>query len=115
MTNEELWLIQKILPSIYKHFKKYPESMLARIYGVYRVSMLNYEPVNLILMGNTLKFRRKENIYRIYDLKGSRVARNVNTTDAKPSTTLKDVNFFNNQSWNQEINLTLKDCQRVKD
>lgn len=70
--------------------------MLARIYGVYRVSMKNYDPVNLILMGNTLKFRKKEHIYRIYDLKGSRVARNVNTTNYKASTTLKDLNFFYN-------------------
>lgn len=58
--------------------------------------MKNYDPVNLILMGNTLKFRRKENIFRIYDLKGSRVARNVNTANAKASTTLKDINFFHN-------------------
>lgn len=58
--------------------------------------MKNYDPVNLILMGNTLKFRKKEYIYRIYDLKGSRVARNVNTANAKSTTTLKDLNFFYN-------------------
>lgn len=61
--------------------------------------MKNYDPVNLILMGNTLAFKKKENIFRIYDLKGSRVARNVDTTNAKPSTTLKDINFFTNQNW----------------
>jgi hypothetical protein len=70
--------------------------MIARIYGVYKVCMKNYDPVNLILMGNTLKFRKKEHIHRIYDLKGSRVARNVNTANAKASTTLKDLNFFFN-------------------
>lgn len=96
MTKSELELIQKILPTIYKHFKKYPNSLLARIYGVYEVRMKNYEPVILLLMGNTLRFRRKEDIFKIYDLKGSRVARKVDTSDAKPSTTLKDVNFFEN-------------------
>ncbi len=96
MTKDELELIQKILPTIYKHFKKYPNSLLARIYGVYEVRMKNYEPVILLLMGNTLRFRRKEDIFKIYDLKGSRVARKVDTSDAKPSTTLKDVNFFEN-------------------
>jgi len=28
-------------------------------------------------MGNTLKFKQKDEIFRIYDLKGSRVAREV--------------------------------------
>ena len=81
---------------MYSHFKKYPDSLLARIYGVYRVQMKNYDAVNLILMGNTLKFKNKDDIFRVYDLKGSRVARMVNTANAKPTTTLKDLNFFEN-------------------
>lgn len=64
---------------------------------MYRVHIKSYQPVNLILMGNTLKFRNKDNISRIYDLKGSRVARNVEVTrQSKPTTTLKDLNFFYN-------------------
>lgn len=51
---------------------------------------------------------------RIYDLKGSRVARFVETKSYKPSTTLKDVNFFRNQS-NQEINLSKKDKKHLID
>jgi len=77
--------------------------------------MKNYDPVNLILMGNTLKFKKKEHISRIYDLKGSRVARNVNTTNAKATTTLKDLNFFSYQNWEQEINLSKYDCATIKD
>lgn len=68
--------------------------------------MKNYEPVILLLMGNTLRFRKSENIFKIYDLKGSRVARKVDTTDAKPTTTLKDVNFFFNSNWEQEVRLS---------
>ena len=70
--------------------------MLARIYGVFNVNMKGYKPVNLILMGNTLRFRNKNDIMRIYDLKGSRVARKVDTRGSKPTTTLKDLNFFDN-------------------
>ena len=98
----------KILPDIYTHLINNPKSLLARIYGVYSVNMSGYKPVNLILMGNTLKFRNKDDLMRIYDLKGSRVARNVSKEGAKPSTTLKDLNFFENQS-NQEVNLSRKD------
>lgn len=49
-------------------------------------------------MGNTLQFRSKDDVARIYDLKGSRVARSVDTKGSKPTTTLKDMNFFRNQS-----------------
>lgn len=77
--------------------------------------MKNYNPVNLILMGNTLKFRNKDNISRIYDLKGSRVARNVATNkNTKPTTTLKDLNFFFNQNYNQEVNLSKENAERIR-
>jgi hypothetical protein len=115
MSGEELKLIQKILPDMYRHFKKYPHSLLARIYGVYRVEMKNYAPVNLIMMGNALKFRNKDNISRIYDLKGSRVARNVATDkNTKPTTTLKDLNFFHNQNFQQEVNLSHFNAEKLR-
>jgi len=71
-------------------------SLLARIYGVYSVNMKGHAPVNLILMGNTLKFKVKDDVFRVYDLKGSRVAREVKLKNPKPTTTLKDINFFKN-------------------
>ena len=55
----ELKFITEILPDIYKHLKKNPKSLLARIYGVYNVKMKGYKPVNLILMGNTLRLGEK--------------------------------------------------------
>lgn len=88
--------LEFILPHLYRHFKENPKSLLARIYGVYSVSMKGQASVNLILMGNTLRFKSKDDIFRIYDIKGSRVAREVKTKNAKPSTTLKDINFFKN-------------------
>lgn len=94
VSNAEMKLIEDILPDFYTHFKENPDSLLARIYGVYSVNMKGYAPVNLILMQNTLKFKHKDEIYRIYDLKGSRAARKVDTSKLKPTTTLKDINFF---------------------
>jgi 1-phosphatidylinositol-4-phosphate 5-kinase len=76
--------------------------------------MRNYEPVYLMMMGNTLKFKQKDKVRRIYDLKGSRVARNVDTRNAKSTTTLKDINFFDNQSREQEINLDPADAKKLK-
>jgi hypothetical protein len=88
--------------------------LLARIYGVYTVDMKGYKQVNLILMENTLRLRVEDDLMRIYDLKGSRVARLVVSSKYKPSTTLKDMNFFRNQS-TQEVNLSKKDKKHLSD
>jgi hypothetical protein len=107
MTESEKKFMEKILPDYYKHFKKYPKSLLARVYGIYTVKMQGYQMVNLILMGNTLKFQNRADIHRIYDLKGSTFNRFVKTdSTTKPTTTLKDVNFMNSSREFQEINLS---------
>lgn len=68
----------------------------------------------MILMENTLRLRVEDDLMRIYDLKGSRVARLVVSSKYKPSTTLKDMNFFRNQS-TQEVNLSKKDKKHLSD
>ena len=57
--------------------KRNPTSILSRIYGVYTVEMQDYQKVNLMLMGNTLRFDNKNDVSRIYDLKGSTFSRQV--------------------------------------
>ena len=96
ISDSELKFIQSILPEIYTHLQANPKSLLARIYGIYNVNLPKYNQVNLILMGNTLRFRDQDDLMRIYDLKGSRVARLVGSKNIKPSTTLKDMDFFRN-------------------
>ena len=50
--------------------------------------------VHLMLMANTLRFRNANHIERIFDLKGSTVARLVKTNkNTKNTTTLKDLNY----------------------
>jgi hypothetical protein len=104
MTNTELTLIQRILPNLYRHFKENPKSLIARIYGVYTVEMPHYRPVNLMLLANTLRFRKPEEITKIYDLKGSSINREVKG-ETKPTSTLKDTNFLQNCKVNNEISL----------
>ena len=96
LSDSERDLMEKLLPDLYDHFKLNPNSLLARVYGVYTIKMQNYKPVNLFLMGNCLHFAGKLNIKRIYDLKGSRVNRYVKTKQPLTTTTLKDMNFLEN-------------------
>jgi len=115
MTDEELAFIDQILPRLFEHFQAYPESLLAKIYGVYTVEMKGYHAVNLILMGNTLNFSSKQDITRIYDLKGSLISRFVPTrAGVKSTSTLKDVNFLRNKQQLQEINLSEEDRLTIK-
>ena len=96
MSDEELQLIQNILPKFHRYLKKNPTSLISHIYGVYSVEMEGYKKVNLILMGNTLRFDNKNDISRIYDLKGSLFSRYVKGRTHHTST-LKDQNFIQNQ------------------
>ena len=89
MTGEELNLIQKIIPRLHKYLKNNPNSLLSRIYGVYTVEIKDYQKVHLMLMGNTLRFDNKNDISRIYDLKGSTFSRLVKGR-TQHSSTLKD-------------------------
>ena len=114
MTDEELALLQKILPALYKHLKAHPDSLLSRIYGVYTVEMQDYNRVNLILMGNTLRFDNRNDVTRIYDLKGSTFSRQVKGRTTHTST-LKDLNFLANQHFVNEVKLSNADVAKVND
>lgn len=76
MFSHELPSFQKLFEAYFKHINVYPESILARIYGLYSVQMEDQEPVYLILMGNSKKCDN-DFIKKIYDLKGSISKREV--------------------------------------
>mmetsp|Transcript_3020 Transcript_3020/g.4094 ORF Transcript_3020/g.4094 Transcript_3020/m.4094 type:complete len:317 (-) Transcript_3020:75-1025(-) len=93
MTKPELKLFLKILPALAEHHTNTPQSLLAKIFGVFTVKMRQAAPVHLMLMENVLRLKNKDNLKYIFDLKGSLVDRKVKgVTEA--STTLKDVNFL---------------------
>ena len=60
------------LPHYFDHIKENPNSLIARIYGVFQVEMEGVLPVNLLLMANTIqKVQESSKIIKVYDLKGS--------------------------------------------
>jgi len=42
--------MMNILPIYFEHIKKYPQSLIARIYGIYQVQMEGMVPINLLVM-----------------------------------------------------------------
>ena len=93
MTKEELNLLLGILSPLTTHFKRNPDSLLAKIFGVFTVKSKKTGDIYLMLMENTLQLKKPERLNYIFDLKGSLVDRKVHGQTSS-STTLKDVNFL---------------------
>ena len=95
MFAHEFYIFMKLVPSYYDHLRFNPNSLIARIYGVFQVKMDDLVPVYLFLMENTIKPISTSNILNIFDLKGSQVNREVPYTSKLTNTsTLKDKDFI---------------------
>ena len=55
MTKCELDLLLKILPNLSQHFINNPDSLLAKIFGVFTVETFRVDKVHVLLMENTLQ------------------------------------------------------------
>lgn len=93
MTIGDFTAFSTLLKPYFEHVNRYPNSLLARIYGVYSVTMDETNPVYLILMGNSKKCEDRH-IKSIFDLKGSMVKREVEGESFKNTAVLKDKNFL---------------------
>ena len=93
MTSGELKLLLSILPSLAEHYKKVPNSLLAKKLGVFTVKRRGVQAVHIMLMENTLRLKNPSQLKYIFDLKGSLVDRKVKGK-TKATTTLKDINFL---------------------
>jgi hypothetical protein len=54
MTDNELRIFLEAMPEYFEHVKENRKSLIARIYGVFKVKMEDIVPVNLLLMANTI-------------------------------------------------------------
>ena len=53
MSSKELLIYLKKLPKFIEHFKK-GGSMLARIYGIFKVQLKGMDPISLMVMKNSI-------------------------------------------------------------
>jgi 1-phosphatidylinositol-4-phosphate 5-kinase len=92
MNNNELRVFKEALPDYVQHIRKNPNSLIARIYGVFTVLMEDLVPVHLLLMSNSAQVGKDYEL--CFDLKGSIINRKVPEHEIKPKGTLKDVNLL---------------------
>lgn len=96
MTQKELKRFLKMLPYYEIHLLENKQSLLARMYGVYTIKMDAYaQNINIMLMANTLQFKEAAMLRHVFDIKGSKVKRDVEVTEkTKNTTVLKDINLI---------------------
>jgi 1-phosphatidylinositol-4-phosphate 5-kinase len=113
LKDEELELLAKkgVLEKYYSHVNKNPKSLLARFYGIFTVKIKFMKAINIIIMDN-LMGEHREQISRVYDLKGStfqRIANNVTNTKS----VRKDLNFLEETEYRVHVDEELhKDLLR---
>lgn len=93
MTSGDFNAFMKLFRDYFNHINNYPESLLARIYGIYQISMGDQNPVYLVMMGNTMKTESDKFVKYTFDLKGSMVSREVKEK-VKNTYCLKDKNIL---------------------
>ena len=121
----------------YLHVTQYPDSLIARVYGVYSIRVEGMSIVYYMMMGNTKKIDSSY-MRRLYDLKGSMLKReifakdkngkNITITDKlghvsckrkniesffKNSATLKDVNLLNLTSEQYVLKFVPEDINQI--
>jgi len=89
---EHEFIINHFLIYYYNHLTNYPDSLVCRIYGIFRVNIDNGDPMDIILMRDG-RGALKKFIKNIYDLKGSKANREVKESIDNPKAVRKDLNF----------------------
>ncbi|KAF8365014.1 hypothetical protein HHK36_032979 [Tetracentron sinense] len=112
----ECKVLIKMLPSYYRHFRQYENSLVTKFFGVHCVKPVGGQKTRFIVMGNL--FCSEHRINRRFDLKGSSHGRMTDKPDGEidETTTLKDLDlnfvFRLQRSWFHELIRQIdRDCE----
>ena len=111
MTNSELKLYLKLHDKLAEHHSKNENSLLIKILGVFTVKSGKMGAVHIMLMENGIRLRDESQLKYIFDLKGSRVDREVKGK-TKNSTVLKDINYIKVKRTHAGLCLMKPFCRR---
>ena len=75
MKSEEVETMLKILPSYIEHHRKNPNSLIAKIFGIFTIKKAGMYAQHVMLMENCLQLKNKSMQMMMYDLKGSMFGR----------------------------------------
>lgn len=90
LTHEESRTLNALLPHYISHFKEYPNSLLGKFHGMYKITIQGSFTVRFAVMTNVFCGRPLD---RMFDLKGTTEDRLVEEGDNPGSVMMKDLNF----------------------
>ncbi len=68
----------EILPHYFEHLRYNENSLIAKIFGIFAMEISKISKIYFLMMENTLKAFKDNGLkYRVYDLKGSTIQREV--------------------------------------
>jgi 1-phosphatidylinositol-4-phosphate 5-kinase len=105
INKSEYTTFMKFLPEYYRHCFTNVKSLIARVYGIYKIEISNVSSVYFYLMENVLRMDKDRKLLGIFDLKGSLVNRDVDETGKEATSTLKDENYLRRK---KEVILNIK-------
>ena len=86
-------LMLRILDDYIDHHRQYPDSLIAKIFGIFTVKRAGMAPVTLCLMENTVQLKKEEMLQYKFDLKGSTYGRRTKGV-VTSKTDRKDLDFL---------------------
>lgn len=127
MPKNERIIYLEMLTKFYQHFKDNRGSMLAKMYGIYTVRLQGMNPIDLMIMGNSIRKTSPSNsIPYKFDLKGSKIKRSslpnkIHLYSKRSfdlltkSQVLKDLDFrlLANKGNSNLVNISILDRRRV--
>ncbi|KAJ0962953.1 hypothetical protein J5N97_028075 [Dioscorea zingiberensis] len=87
----EMKVFLEMLPKYYNHVRKYPNTLLAKIYGLHVVKPLEGPKVRFVVTGNILNSNLC--IHKRFNLKGSSQGRGISKGGGDDNTLYKDVDL----------------------
>jgi len=77
INEKELKVFKDILKDYSNHMRKYPNSLIARIYGVYKFNFKKEKQTQVIILMENLCKVSSRAVWRTFDMKGSKYNREV--------------------------------------
>ena len=98
----EVKTILKMLDAYIEHLMINPDSLLAKIFGVFTLRKNGFVPQHIMLMENTLQLSDRANQQFVYDLKGSTFKR-LSKGKLTRTTMRKDIDFIKDKKENSAM------------
>lgn len=100
----------RVLPSYFQHLQKYPDTTIAKTFGIFEVNIDQFESICVMIMQNTLPAVDNYDLHYVFDMKGSQINREV--LKSIPTRAMRDMKHTGGQVLKDLDYIRLKEVKR---